>query len=162
VCTRLQAEMQAAHNGAGANNVRWQLVEAILFTAQCIGQQINGPGESSVLFSQLISFVPTLPHLPGLALTIIDLIGRSSNWLRSNTQVLPTLMPHLLASLSNALISTFEDTVLMVLFVLKLTVLNCVYAGERAAKAIMNIFKACADAPELPTQEIFDIMIALR
>jgi hypothetical protein len=107
VCTHLEREMRSGSNGS-TSTIQWQNVEALLLAAQCIAPFVTDLNESSVVFTQLINFVPTLPNFPGLAIAVIDLLGKSSRWLKTNAQCLQSVMPHLFGSLSNALISSYR------------------------------------------------------
>jgi transportin-3 len=146
-CSALQHELQgvpsaASSSGNPAENsngaVHWGKVEACLFCVQIVVHHM--PSQESPIIPQLMTFIGSLPDLPGLKSTIISLIGGFSYWLRTNGTFLPALLAQLYGSLQSEVLKTCSS----------------------AAKAIRSIFKSCAGLYTLPILELHEIMLQRR
>ena len=100
ICSRLQELSLGSSVSGGAVVVQWHIIEALLFASQMIPAHINSE-ESSVLFLQLLSALPSLPDLKGFKTTIFSLVRNSARLLKQNTQYLSTLLPPLVQSLAD-------------------------------------------------------------
>ena len=124
LCTLLQREITS-----GIQN--WSTIESILFASTSIIFKLTR--DESHLCSEIIIFVGTLPDLPGLKVTTVNLIKSSAGWLRENPKYVPDLLTYICNSLSYPT-----------------TMLTC-------SKALANISRHCYKVNNFPTDMIISI-----
>lgn len=134
VCGMLQKEIQAA--GSSGRTVSYSLVESMLKTISLIANHLTEA--DNPMIEQLMSFINSLPEVPGMQDTINRFMGKCSRWLAENPATLTPILSRLFNGLTNP--STLRAS----------------------AAAIKNILSGCAGRVEVPIQELMAAATALR
>lgn len=132
LCSLLMKEANRMRSG---ENASWAAIEAVLKTIDSIAPYFND--EDSDVISQLIGFIVGLPDILELTRTSISLIGGCSRWLPKNQQFMPSLLPKLLACISQP---TICDT---------------------TCHTLMNVLKCCS-SEVVAVPQLIETMMRLR
>jgi len=128
VCNELQ--------GLCSSTPKWDSIEACLYTLHIVIPFLSDT--ESTYIPQIMTLITSIPIIPGIQHTLIELIGSCSHWLNANpSHTIPLL---------NKLITT----------------LNVQEHSSASAIAIMKILKRSRSVTSLPMVELNNVVLALR
>lgn len=115
---------------------KWRYIEACLFALHIVIPYLSD--NENVYLPQIMTLISSIPEALGLQNALIDLIGSCAHWLNSNHAYVRPLLSKLFQNLQSQEYSV------------------------AAANAIMRVLKKCSRVPELPVQELNNLISQLR
>ncbi|KAJ1408901.1 armadillo-type protein [Ochromonadaceae sp. CCMP2298] len=121
---------------AAAGGASWSKLESVLICIIMVAPFLSK--DDSAYVPQVIQFASTLPdNMHHLRVTVIELFGRFSFWLEANPSYVAPVLGRLFRDLQS----------------------KC---SAAAARAIMNVFRACSSHGNLPVQELHAAVVQMR
>lgn len=90
--TCLQRSLQLIQEAMNATPLRWQDIEAPLFSMRAMGSHVDPHDE--VILPQIMDLVPHLPPNPRLKYAGLLVLGRYTEWVAAHPDRIPTILNH--------------------------------------------------------------------
>lgn len=92
--------LQLIQEGMGRTPLKWQDIEAPLFSMRAMGTRVN-PHDEQIL-PRIMELVPQLPQHPRLKYAGLLVVGRYTEWVAYHTDKIPTLLSYISSGFQDA------------------------------------------------------------